>query len=374
MKLWVALLLHFAICWAKDFYQILELDRQALDLEIRLAYRRLSLKYHPDKNPGLEEAHERFIEVGEAYEVLKDETKRSNYDTYGDPDGPGGHGGGANFGDMFNQFFGGGFAGGGFHGQPAQRQGEDTVTDIHLSLAEFYKGKFVEFGIEMQDLCSQCHGLGLADGEFHKCSKCQGRGEIVVQRQIGPGMITTMRMPCDACQGKGNTIKTPCGHCKGHGVERGMRNYDLFVKAGLPRDSHVVLHGEGNQIPEVNPGDLKVFIREDFRLSLGYRRVRDNLYRTEMLTVAEAVNGDWQRQLRFLDDLNITLSRGPGEVVSLGHVEVIKGKGMPKFRGEDDVTEYGDLFVEYVVLMTPLTATTGASDGAKGEGHGNDEL
>lgn len=360
MKLLVVFLLHLALCWAKDYYDILGLDRQASDLEIRLAYRRLSLKYHPDKNPGLEEAHERFIEVGEAYEVLKDETKRNNYDTYGDPEGPGQQGG-ANFGDMFNQFFGGGF-GGGFHGQPQQRQGEDTVTDIKLSLADFYKGKLVEFGIEMQDLCSQCLGLGLADGEYHKCSKCQGRGEIIVQRQIGPGMITTMRMPCDACQGKGNTIKTPCGHCNGHGVERQVRSYDVFVKAGLPRDSHVVLHGEGNQIPEVIPGDLKVYIREDFKKSLGYRRVRDNLYRTEVLTLAEALQGGWQRQIQFLDDLNVTLSRKAGEVVMLGHVDIVKGKGMPKFRGNDDVTDYGDLYVEYVVLMTPMTATTGTGE------------
>lgn len=349
MKFLVVFLLQLALCLAKDYYDVLGIDRQALDREIKLAYRKLSLKYHPDKNPGSEEAHELFLEVGEAYEVLSDEQKRSNYDKFGTAEGPqGGH----DFGDMFNQFFGGGGFGG-HHQRQQQQFGENTITDIHLSLQDFYQGKLVEFGIEMQDLCHLCSGLGLSDGQFATCNKCHGRGEIVVQRQVGPGMITTMRMPCDACRGKGKTIKNLCGECQGKGVERNVRDYDVYIRAGAPRDSNVVLHGEGNQSPEIVPGDLQVNFREEFKKSLGYRRIRDNLYRTEVLTTEEAMVGGWSRTVRFLDNLNITFSRKVGELVVMGEVDRLTGKGMPILTNED-IQQYGDLFIEYVVLGTRL--------------------
>lgn len=361
MKIWIALFLHALVVLAKDYYDVLGVDRGASDKEIKSAYRQLLLKYHPDKNKNDEEAHEKFIEVGEAYAVLGDDTKRKNFDQYGDPEGPAA--GGHDFGSMFNQFFGGGFGGHAQQQQQRQRQGPLANLDLNIGLADFYKGKLIDFDVEMQNLCEECNGSGLADGETHTCDRCRGQGEVIVQRQLGPGMITTMRMQCDQCGGKGRVVKNRCKRCQGQGTERGNRHYDAYVQPGQPRDSNVVFHGEGDQSPDWVAGDLVCHMRENFKESMGYRRVMDNLYRTEILTAAEASAGGWKRSLTFLDDSEVVIERALGVPVLSGEVETIKGKGMPKFRGEDhEITEHGDLYIEYVVLIPQGKAKKAAKD------------
>ncbi|KAI5963054.1 SCJ1 [Candida pseudojiufengensis] len=340
----------------KNFYQILGVDKSASEKEIKSAYRQLTLKYHPDKNKGDEEAHDKFIEIGEAYEVLSDKTKRKNYDQFGDPNGQPQHQQ-FDFGDMFGQFFGGHHGGGGGRHQQVQR-GADTSTNIHLSLKDFYRGKLVSFDVVMQNTCSKCDATGSKDKKTHQCEKCHGTGQITVQHQLAPGFNQQIRMVCDSCQGQGKKITNPCSTCQGSGVVRGQRHYDIHLEPGQPRDSSRKLEGEGDQSPNWIPGDLILNFREKFDESWGYRRINNNLYRTEVITLNESINGGWERKIPFFGededseiDHEIILKRQKGEIIIDGQIEIIKGKGMPILNDHDEEDKFGDLFIEYKVLI-----------------------
>ena len=346
-----------------DYYGVLGVSKQASEKEIKSAYRNLSKKYHPDKNPGNEEAHQKFIEIGEAYEVLSDDEKRGVYDRYGadglkngGQGGRGGGGGGGGF-DPFGDFFGFGR-----HQQQQQRnqkpRGSDTEVAVDVSLKDFYLGETFQFTVEMQTLCGTCSGTGSKDNKTHTCSTCNGSGVRIVKRQLAPGMFQQIQTTCDQCHGKGKTIQHKCSTCNGQGVVRGKRQYDIFVEPGTSRDHVHVLSGESNHSPDHVSGDLKILVRESGKESYGYRRRGDNLYRTEALTLKEAVAGGWRRELMFFDDENITLSRPSGKSVMSGEIEVIKGKGMP--RPDHHAEEFGDLVIDYVVVMPG-----GASNKAK---------
>lgn len=332
---------------AKDYYKILEIAKDADEKTIKLAYRRLSKMYHPDKNPS-EEAHEKFIEVGEAYDVLSDGEKKKNYDTYGDPNGspePN-----VDFGDIFNQFFGG--AGGGRAGRQRRVQrGENKQAVMQVSLKDFYTGQDMSFNLEMKNICSKCEGTGSKDQQKHTCNKCGGQGMVQMRRQLAPGMFQTMQMQCDECGGKGNTIKNKCGTCHGSGTEDVHRKYSIYIPPGLPRNHNHVLSGEGDENPEWIPGDLIINIQEDLNSNWGYRRIGNNLYRTEVLTLEESLNGNWSRDIPFFDSIEqeLKLSKGPNEIVLNNQIDRIPGKGMP-INEEDD--HYGDLFIEYKVLIS----------------------
>lgn len=333
------LLLVFLLVFvaAKDYYDILGLDKGADERAIKLAYRQLSKKYHPDKNPS-EEAHAKFIEIGEAYEVLLDPQKKENFDRYGSADGPDEN---IHFGDMFQQFFGG------FGQQRAgKRRGDNTQVNIRVLLVDFYRGRDVEFDVEMRNICEECSGSGSEDGKRHTCNRCQGSGFIQVTRRLAPGMVQTFNGPCDECGGKGSKIQHLCNHCGGQGVRKTGRHYNVYMPPGFARDDTQVLEGEGDQSPDWEPGNLIVSIGEDFSKSWGYRRIGRNLYRTEVLTAKEAAHGGWKRTIPFFDthDDEIVLRREKGATVIHGETEVIRGKGMPV--GDD----FGDLYVDYVVV------------------------
>ncbi|ODV81850.1 dnaJ-like protein in endoplasmic reticulum [Suhomyces tanzawaensis NRRL Y-17324] len=335
---------------AKDYYKVLGLDKTCNDKQIKSAYKKLSLKYHPDKNPNDDEAHDKFLEVGEAYEVLSNPEKRSNYDQFGDPEGRKQQDFG--FGDMFNQFFGG-HAG---HGHGGQRRGDSTQVNVHIPLKDFYNGHLLEFDVEMTNLCETCHGTGSEDKETHQCDRCHGSGQITVQRQLAPGMVQQIRMACDACGGRGNKILHPCKHCNGQGSHQGPRHYDVYIKPGTARDSNVVLEGEGERHPGIVPGDLIVNFREEFSKGWGYRRVNEHLYRTEVVTLNESLFGGWERRIRHLSDEEgeeeVVLRRDPGQMVINGEIEVLEGKGMPREGNENrDNDEFGNLYIEYRVLV-----------------------
>ncbi|KAG2731475.1 hypothetical protein G9P44_005891 [Scheffersomyces stipitis] len=350
------LFVNFALLIAaaqKDYYQILGVNKDAGEKEIKSAYRQLSLKYHPDKNPGSEEAHEKFLEVGEAYDVLSNSEKRSNYDKFGDANGgPSNQEFQFDFGDMFGQFFGG--HGGGGQGGQRVRKGDSTQVNLHVALGDFYNGKLLEFDVEMMNICEKCEGTGSKDRQTHTCDKCKGAGVVTVRHQLAPGMVQQVRMQCDQCGGKGKTIAHKCGSCSGKGVHAGPRHYEVYIKPGQPRDSNIVLHGEGDRNPDWVPGDLIINVREEFVKSWGYRRIHSNLYRTEVLTLNESIEGGWERKIAFLnaEDNVLTLKREKGVRVTDGEVEIIKGKGMPLLdEHQDHNDDYGDLFIQYKILV-----------------------
>lgn len=350
-----------ALC-AEDYYKLLNIDRDAGDRQIKKAYRTLSKKYHPDKNPGNESAAQKFVEIAEAYDVLTDSEMRQVYDQHGHEgvkqrkQGGGRPGGGDPF-DIFSRFFGGG--GGGFGGG-GQRKGPNMEVRVDLPLRNFYTGADHEFKIEKQIVCEKCEGSGSEDGQRDTCHKCKGQGMVIQKHQLAPGIFQQMQMQCDVCGGKGSTVKHKCKTCGGARVTRAEESFQLEVEKGMPKGVRVSYENEGDESPDWVAGDLVVNLGEkepsleradaDRTDGTFFRRKDQNLFWREVLSLREAWMGDWTRNLTHLDGHIVHLSRSRGQVVQPGTVEVVPGEGMPIWRHEDG-PEFGALHVEYTVVL-----------------------
>ncbi len=262
----------------RDYYEILGISKNASDDEIKKAYRKAAVQYHPDKNGGDEE---KFKEAGEAYEVLKDSQKRQRYDQFGHAGvgGSGSNGGGAsgnpfggfggfngqniNFdfgdgglGDIFGQFFGGGTG-----RNQAPRRGQDVEVTLQLSFEEAVFGVEEKIQIEMNDECSHCHGTTVEPGyEMKTCPTCKGAGQVnrVMNTIFGPIQQT---VTCETCGGRGNIPEKTCTVCRGKGVERRKRTINLKVPAGIDDGATIRLREQGESIGNGQKGDLYVHIR-----------------------------------------------------------------------------------------------------------------
>ncbi|AGO14142.1 AaceriAER346Wp [[Ashbya] aceris (nom. inval.)] len=346
LALWALPLLALA----QDYYAILGVDREASEKDIKSAYRQLSKKYHPDKNPGDTTAHSKFIEVGEAYEALSDPEKRRIYDQYGaealkNGGGPeGGHGGFHDPFDIFEQMFGGGARFGG--GQRRRQRSQSLQVQEELTLRQYYHGTAVEFTLSLNDHCDHCGGTGSEDGKVDRCSQCSGRGVIV--QVVRQGFMTQQfQQVCPRCEGRGEIVTKKCKVCQGHKVVKKNKSFRVEVPPGAPRDFVAVQQGEAEKVPDLDPGDIYVKVSENARDNMGYRRQGANLFRTEVLSLKEALHGDWKRELEFLDpSKKVPLSRKKGQTVQHGEVERVQGFGMPL----TDSDGFGDLYVDYVVI------------------------
>lgn len=256
----------------RDYYEVLGVDKSASADDIKKAYRKLAMKYHPDRNPGDKSAEEKFKEVGEAYEVLSDADKRSRYDSYGfagvdpnfNPNAGGGFGGGFggagfDFGDIFGDFFGG--ASSRSAGQNAPRRGENVMARLELTFEEAAFGCEKEVSAPRIENCPTCHGTGSADGKIETCSRCHGTGqEQVVQSFMGMRMQTATT--CSQCGGRGKIIKTPCSTCKGKGKVRKNNRVKVTVPAGIDNGQTLRVRSEGCVGANGGPnGDLLVEVR-----------------------------------------------------------------------------------------------------------------
>ena len=257
----------------RDYYEVLGVDKSASADDIKKAYRKLAMKYHPDRNPGDKSAEEKFKEVGEAYEVLSDADKRSRYDSYGfagvdpnfNPNAGGGFGGGFggagfDFGDIFGDFFGGG-ASSRSASQNAPRRGENVMARLELTFEEAAFGCEKEVSAPRIENCPTCHGTGSADGKIETCSRCHGTGqEQVVQSFMGMRMQTATT--CSQCGGRGKIIKTPCSTCKGKGKVRKNNRVKVTVPAGIENGQTLRVRSEGCVGANGGPnGDLLVEVR-----------------------------------------------------------------------------------------------------------------
>lgn len=347
-----------AIAAAQDYYKILSLDRDASERDLKKAYRRLSKKYHPDKNRNDESAAKKFVEINEAYETLSDKELRRIYNQYG-AEGVNKHkqrqqggGGGRNPFDIFNQFFGGG---GHFGGQ---RRGPDMELRVSIPLKDFYTGAEHEFKVEKQVICPKCEGSGSQDGKRDSCGKCSGHGIIIQKQMLAPGIFQQMQMQCDACGGTGSVVKHKCTTCAGARVVRSDESYDLEIEKGMPKGARIQYENEGDESPDWEAGSLVVQIMEqtpemasneqDRTDGTFFRRKDHNLFWREVLSLREAWMGDWTRNLTHLDGHVVQLSRKRGEVVQPGTVEVIADEGMPIWKSDN---KSGALHVEYVVVL-----------------------
>ena len=255
----------------RDYYEVLGVQKGASAEEIKKAYRKSAMKYHPDRNPGDKEAEEKFKELGEAYGVLSDDEKRSRYDQFGfagvDPSyggGAGGYGnpfgggfGGFDFGDIFGEFFGGG-ARSRQNAQNAPRRGENVGARLELTFEEAAFGTEKEVSARRIENCSDCKGTGSADGKIETCSRCQGSGQVRTVRSV-MGMQVQSSATCPQCSGRGKIIKNPCNTCKGKAKVYKTYKTKVTVPAGIDDGQSLRVRGEGCVGSNGGPnGDLMV--------------------------------------------------------------------------------------------------------------------
>ena len=267
----------------RDYYEVLGLQKGASTDDIKKAYRKLAMKYHPDRNPDNKEAEEKFKEAAEAYEVLSDDDKRSRYDQFGfagvDPNygaGQGGYGGGfggfgdfGDLGDIFGSFFGGGAS----KRSNAPRRGENVGARLELTFEEAAFGCEREVSVPRIENCAACSGTGSADGATETCSMCRGAGQVRTTQNF-MGMTMQSSTTCPQCNGRGKIIKTPCSTCRGKGKVRRTQKIKVKVPAGVDHGQSVRVRGEGCVGTNGGPnGDLlaeiyikrhPIFSRQDY--------------------------------------------------------------------------------------------------------------
>ena len=337
----------------RDYYEILGVSRTATEVEIKSAYRKLAVQYHPDKNPGNQEAEEKFKEAAEAYSVLSDAQKRGAYDRFGHAGvgaGAGGAGGGFNAGfsnieDIFDLFgFGdmfGGAAGRG--GRSSAQRGADLRYDLEITLEEAATGKEQKLRIPRLETCEECDGRGTEKGtEPETCITCSGSGQTRYQQ----GFFSVMRT-CPNCGGKGQIIKSPCKNCRGAGRVEKEKSLEIKIPAGVETGSRLRIGGEGEAGANGGPtGDLYVVIHVAEHET--FERQGANLYASVPISFAQAALGA-EIEVKTLDGAE-TLKVPAG--TQTGTVFRIKSQGMPVLGGRGK----GDLFVA-VTLVTPKTLT-----------------
>ena len=344
----------------RDYYEVLGVKKGASDAEIKSAYKKMAIKYHPDRNPGDKEAEEKFKEAAEAYDVLRAPEKRQRYDQFGHAgvNGAGGFGGGAgmNMDDIFSMFgdiFGGhsGFGGfGGFGGGGGRRveKGSDLRLKVRVNLNEVATGTVKKFKINKYVTCPHCHGSGSEDGKTETCSQCKGSGTTYRSMNSMFGRIQTQTQ-CDACGGTGSIIRNKCKQCGGEGIVKGEEIVEIKIPAGVQEGMVVNEPGKGNAARHNGvPGDIQVFIEEEPHTEL--MRDGQNLQYHLLLDIPTAILGGTAEVPTIDGRVKIKIEPGtqPGKTMRL------RGKGLPAVQGYG--YGMGDLIVQIGVYV-PETLT-----------------
>ena len=346
----------------RDYYEVLGVDRNASANDIKKAYRRLAMQYHPDKNPGNKEAEEKFKEAAEAYSVLSDADKKARYDQYGHAgmDGAGGFGGGfggqgmdindifSMFGDIFGGGFGGGFSGfgGGGSQQAARHRGTDLRVKVKLNLQEISEGVTKKFKLKKYVACPHCHGSGAEGNAMETCPECKGTGRTVRTVRTPFGIMNS-ETACNRCGGEGKIIKNKCTHCHGDGIVMGEEVVEIQIPAGVAEGMQLSMRGKGNAAKRNGiAGNLLIQIEEEKHPQL-IRDEKDLIYNL-LLDIPTAILGGTVEIPTIKENVKLTIEPGtqPGKALRL------RGKGLPM------LNEYGrgDIIVNVSVYI-PETLT-----------------
>ena len=327
---------------ARDYYDILGLPKSASDSEIKSSYRKLAMKYHPDRNPGDKKAEDNFKETAQAYEILKDSQKRAAYDQYGHAafsqgssgsSSGGGFGGG--FSDIFEDMFG---MGGREQGRKAASSGSDLRYDLSVSLEQAYSGDQVEISLTVPSKCETCNGSGANKGSQPKqCNQCGGHGKVRAQQ----GFFTIERT-CAACSGIGETISDPCRPCQGQGRINKTKKLSVNVPAGVDNGTRIRLSGEGEAGARGSgAGDLYIFI--DIKEHSFFQRDGKDTFIEVPVSLIDAVLGN-SIQVPCVDGSKAKMNLSAG--TQSGARLRMKGKGMPALRGGSRGDQYVEINVE----------------------------
>ena len=333
----------------RDYYEVLGVDKSAGEREIKKAYKKLAMKYHPDRTQGDKGLEDKFKEIQEAYEILSDSQKRAAYDQYGhagvDPNrGGGGFGGGADFGDIFGDVFGDIFGGGRGGRQSRARQGSDLRYNLELTLEEAVRGKSVDIRVPTLVECEVCDGSGAKKGSSPKtCPTCHGNGQV----QMRQGFFA-VQQTCPTCSGKGKIIEDPCNSCHGHGRKEKTKALNVKIPAGVDTGDRIRLSGEGeageNGAP---PGDL--YVQVHVREHDIFKRDGNNLYCEVPLSFTTAALGG-ELEVPTLDG-KVKLKISPE--TQTGRMFRLRGKGVKSVRSG----AMGDLMCK-VVVETPVNLSS----------------
>ena len=323
----------------------------ANERKIKSAYRKLSLKYHPDKCKT-EECKAKFIDIQKAYDVLSDENQRRVYDNKGEA--------GLEEREKQQQQGGGGFDPfGGIFGHPfgfGQRQrNQDTQVQLRVGLEDLYNGREIEISVRRDVICKACRGTGADDPDHvHKCPVCGGTGVQMVRRQLAPGFVTQMQQQCSKCGGRGTIFDHVCPKCKGHKLVQENHSLTVTIERGMNDNEQITFENEGNQHPDLDPGNIIVVLQQ-LPHSL-FTREGDNLRMKMSITLKEALLG-WRKTVKHLDQHIVEVGKSgitkPGMCVfcvleAVGEVIRIEGEGMPQ---HNFPSQKGDLFVTITVVM-----------------------
>ncbi len=329
---------------AEDYYETLGVARNASEAEIKSAFRKLAMKYHPDKNPGSKESEEKFRKINAAYETLSSPEKRSLYDRFGEAGVSGAQGGGPGgnpfgsagvdvnevFGDLFENLF----SGGGSSGKQ-RRRGGDLKYEVHIDLEEAFSGTQIPLEFERSESCSSCRGTGAKGGASgtRKCSQCRGSGYV----QFSQGFFS-MRQACPACGGEGQVIEHPCPDCRGSGKIHKHASLKVKIPPGIYDGATLRISGEGEAGSRgSNPGDLYVLVR--IKPDPRFERTEDDLTTERLLGIAEASLGT-TADVATIDGEKTKIKIPAG--TQHGATFRVKEKGMPKLHGRGR----GDLLVK----------------------------
>jgi len=331
-----------------EFYERLGVPATSSVEDIKKAYKKLAIKYHPDKNPNNPQATETFKEISEAYEVLSDDKKRQTYDKYGKDALKEGGFSAHSAEDIFAQFFGGAspfssFFGGGGRGGP--RKGENIVHELQVTLEDLYKGKTSKLAVMRNVICKKCEGSGAKAGvDAGQCKSCDGRGVKVIIKQMGP-MIQQMQTVCPECGGKGETIKEEdkCKECKGKKVVKEKKILQVFIDPGMTHGQKIVLAGEADEAPGMEPGDITFVVTE--KKHDVFKRAGSDLTMEYTLTLTEALCG-FAFTIKHLDDRVLYIKSEKGDVIKPGDARSIQGEGMPTHKRP---FEKGNLYITFVI-------------------------
>nr|AGQ50607.1 heat shock protein 40 [Neoseiulus cucumeris] len=320
------------------FYDILGVKPNVTNDELKRAYKKLALKYHPDKNPN---EGERFKLIAAAYETLSDPEKRKIYDQGGEQalkEGGAGGGGFHNPFDIFEMFFGGG---GG--GRRRANRGRDKVHAISLSLEELYNGSVRKMALKKRVICQTCDGKG--GKNVTTCRRCKGRGMVMRVVQIGPGMIQQSQSACDDCQGQGESCapEDRCKTCNGQKTVQERKVLEVHIDKGMDVGQKIPFLGEGDQEPGIEPGDI-IFVIDEQEHEY-FTRKGLNLTMKMEISLTEALCG-FQRPIRTLDGRTLVITQMPGDVVKHGDIKCIMNEGMPMYKNP---FEKGKLIVQFAV-------------------------
>ena len=345
----------------RDYYEVLGVSKDADAKEIKKAYRKLAMKYHPDKNPGDKAAEEKFKEINEAYEVLSDEEKRSTYDRFGHDglNGQAGFGGGQGFGgfggsggfggfeDIFGDIFGSGFGGFGGSGGSSRRRGPRRGADIRQSVTIKFEeaafGKKIKVKINRSEECDECHGSGAKPGTTKKtCPTCHGSGTVQSVQRTPFGNIASQRT-CSTCDGEGEINESPCNKCHGKGSVRKTKTIEVDIPAGIDDGQMIKLSGQGEVGEKGGPrGDLYIVVnvqKHEIFTREGY-----DVYIEMPIRFTQAALGD-KLEVPTLDG---KVSYNLPEGTQTGTVFRLREKGIPKLRSNSR----GDQYVK-VIIDTP---------------------